>query len=387
MRMPFSADGCLRRRAVYHGGIQTTRRTCIVRGPSLEFLRQLLTTPSPSGFERRGQRVWLDYVAPFADRTFTDTYGSAVAVANPGGDPKVVIVGHADEIGLMVTHIDEKGFIYVQSIGGIDAAVVAGKRLAIHTADGPVRGVTGATAIHLRDRDKGEEKPRKLHELFVDVGAASRKQVEKKGIRIGDPVTFVDDFEMLDDNLAVARAFDNRIGTWVAAETLRLIRASKKKLNCAVHACSAVQEEVGLRGSHMLTVALKPDIGLVVDVGHATDSPGIDARKHGQFKLGGGPQITIGGPTLPEVNDHLEKIAKANKIPLQREATPGRSGTDTDSVFMVSGGVASGLISLPIRYMHTTVEMADLRDLERIAVLFAEFCLSLKKGQRFKARI
>lgn len=358
-----------------------------MRKESLAFLRQLLTTPSPSGFERNGQRVWLDYVTPFADETFTDTYGSAVAVANPGADPKVMIVGHADEIGLMVTHIDDNGFIYVQSIGGIDPAVVPGKRITIHTQNGPVRAVTGATAIHLRDRDKGEDKVRKMHELFLDVGASSRKEVEKKGIRIGDPATFVDDFELLDDNIAIARAFDNRIGTWIAAETLRLIRESGRRLQCSVYACSAVQEEIGLRGAHMLTMQIKPDIGLVTDVGHATDSPGIDARRHGQFKLGGGPQITIGGPTLPEVNEHLEKLAKKLNIPLQREATPGRSGTDTDAVFMVSGGVACGLISLPIRYMHTTVEMTDLRDLQRIAELFAEFCLSLKKGQRFKAKI
>jgi endoglucanase len=197
----------------------------------------------------------------------------------------------------------------------------------------------------------------------------------------------VDDFEMLDANLAVARALDNRIGTWVAAETMRLLRESRKKLNCCVYACSAVQEEVGCRGSHMLTVQLKPHIGLVTDVGHATDSPGIDQRKHGAYKLGGGPQLTIGGPTLPEVNDHLRKIAKAKKIPLQLEPTPGRSGTDTDSVFMVGGGAACGLVALPIRYMHTTVEMADLRDLVHISELFAEFCLSLKPGQRFVAKV
>lgn len=356
-----------------------------MRKQSLEFLMELLTTPSPSGFERQGQRVWLDYAKKFADETFTDTYGSAVAVLNPGGDPKVMIAGHADEIGLMVSHIDEKGFIYVKTIGGIDPQVVPGKRLTIHTKNGPVRGVTGATAIHLRDRENGD-KPRQIHELFIDIGAADKAAAEKR-VRIGDPITFVDDFELMDENLALARAFDNRIGTWVAAETIRLIKESKKKVNCAIYAASCVQEEIGLRGSHMLTMTVKPDIGLVCDVGHATDSPGIDPRKHGLIKLGGGPTLAYGGAMLPELAEALETAAERKKITLQPKALPGGSGTDADSIFKVSGGVACGLVSLPIRYMHTTVEMTDLRDLEKIAELFAEFCLGLKKGQRFKAKI
>ena len=357
-----------------------------MRSESLEFLKQLLTTPSPSGFERKGQRVWLDYAGQFADETQTDTYGSVVATLNPGAPTSVLIVGHSDEIGLMVSHIDDKGFIYAKMIGGIDPAVIQGKRLTIHSKKGPVRGVLGATAIHLSDRTVPNPPMRMLHELFIDIGA-SKKTDALKRVQIGDPITFVDDFEMLDKHIVVSRALDNRIGTWVAAETLRLIRESKKALACTVHAASCVQEEIGLRGSYMTTLQIKPDIGLIVDVGHATDSPGIDHRRHGFHKLGGGPLLSIGGPTLPEVTDHLQAIAKKAKIPLQLEATPGRSGTDTDSVFMVTGGVACGLVSLPIRYMHTTVEMTDLRDLQRIPQLFAEFCLSLKKGQRFKAQI
>ncbi len=356
-----------------------------MRRESLEFLKTLLNTPSPSGFERPGQRVWWDYAKAYCDEITSDTYGSVVGVINPQGDPKVLIVGHADEIGLMVNHVDDKGYVYARSIGGIDAAVVPGKRLTIHTAKGPVRGVTGATAIHLRDRDK-EDKPRKLYELYIDIGAPDKKAAEKR-VQIGDPITFADEFEALDSNVVIARALDNRIGTWVAAEALRLVRESGKKPACAVFGASCVQEEIGLRGSHMTTLQVEPDIGLVVDVGHATDSPGIDARQHGLAKLGGGPILSIGGPTLPEVNEVLESLAKKHKIPLQRSATPGGSGTDTDMVFKVTGGVACGLLSLPIRYMHTTVEMTDLRDLERIAKLFAEFCLSLKKGQRFKAKI
>lgn len=359
-----------------------------MRKESIDFLKKLLTTPSPSGFERKGQRVWLDYVKRYADETWTDVYGSGVATLNPGAETTVMIVGHADEIGLMVNYVDEKGFIYVQRIGGVDPAVVPGKRLTIHTAKGPVRGVTGATAIHLRERTGSEgDKVKEIHELFVDVGAKDKKAVEAMGIEVGDPITFIDDFELLDEHLAIARAFDNRIGTWVAAETLRLLKSTKKKLNCTVHATSCVQEEIGVRGAHMIVMQLHPDIALVTDVGHATDSPGIDARKHGEFKMGGGPQLSVGGPTLPEVNAQLKAVAKTHHIPLQLEATPGRSGTDADAVFKESGGVATGLVSLPIRYMHTTVEMTDLRDLERIARLFAEFCLSLKPGQKFRAKV
>ncbi|NUP90090.1 MAG: M42 family metallopeptidase [Candidatus Sumerlaeia bacterium] len=356
-----------------------------MRTQSLEFLQRLLTTPSPSGFERAGQRVWLDYAKRWADETHTDTYGTAVAAIQPGASPRVAIVGHADEIGLMVRHVDKRGFLYVAPIGGVDPAVLPGKRLTIHTARGPVRGVTGATAIHLSDRD-GDPKPRKLHEIFVDIGADSEKAALRR-VQIGDPITFVDDFEVLDGDTAVSRALDNRIGTWVAAETLRLIRESKRRLRCAVFGVSAVQEEIGLRGSHMITVTLRPDVALVVDVGHATDSPGIDHRRHGLTKLGRGPILSIGGGALPEVTAHLEKVAKAQRIPLQRRATPGASSTDMDSVFKVSGGVASALVSLPIRYMHTTVEMTSLRDLERIAQLFAAFCLSLGAGQRFQAQV
>lgn len=357
-----------------------------MRTESLEFLKDLLSTPSPSGFERYGQRVWLDYVSQYADEVFTDVYGSAVGVLNPGAETSIMLVGHADEIGLMINYIDDNGFLYAKSIGGIDTAIVPGKRLTIHTKKGPVDGITGATAVHLRDRSGDGYKVREMHELFIDIGADSKASALRR-VQIGDPVTFKDDFELIGKDLAVARALDNRIGTWAVAEALRLIKASGKKLNCTVYATSCVQEEIGHRGAHMLTMRLDPEMALVVDVGHATDTPGIDQRKHGEFKLGGGPIMSIGGPTLPEMNDRIEKVAKQARITLQREAEPGRSGTDTDHVFKVSGGVACGLVCLPIRYMHTPVEMGDLRDLEKIARLFSAFCLSLKKGEHIMADV
>lgn len=352
---------------------------------SLDFLKNLLTTPSPTGFERRGQRVWLNYADRFADQTETDAYGSAIAAINPDAETKVMIVGHADEIGLMIRHIDEKGFCYPAMIGGVDAKVAIGKRLNIHTAKGIVRGVTGATAIHLQDRKK-ESKPPEIHQVFIDIGAKGKGEAEKK-VTVGDPITFVDDFEMIDKNIGIARAFDNRIGTWIAAETLRLIRAAKQQCKVGVYAVSAVQEEIGCVGSGMVAHRVQPDIGLITDVGHATDSPEIDHRKHGYFELGGGPILALGAAILPELTQRLEKVAKRKRIKLQKAAAPGRTGTDTDSVYKSMSGIPCALVSLPIRYMHTTVEMTDLRDLEAIARLFAAFCLSLKKGESFKAKI
>jgi len=357
-----------------------------MRKASLDFLQNLLTTPSPSGFERQGQRVWLDYAEKFGEKTYTDTYGNAVVTLNPGAKKSVIIVGHADEIGLMVNYIDDSGYIYVKPIGGLDANLIPGKRVSIQTQKGVVRGVAGATAVHLQSKGDGD-KSLKIQDVFIDVAAKDKAEVEKKGVRVGDPMTFVDDFELLDRNHAIARAFDNRIGTWIAAETLRLIKASKKKLNVAVHAASCVQEEIGSFGAQMVTEALKPDVGLITDVGHATDTPGIDPRKTGKYALGAGPLLAVGGAMQLELTERLEQVAKREKIPLHREAAPAKSWTDADVVFKANGGVATALVSLPIRYMHTTVELTDLRDLERIAQLFAAFCLSLKENEVFKTKI
>ncbi|MDX1972346.1 MAG: M42 family metallopeptidase [Candidatus Sumerlaeia bacterium] len=353
----------------------------LIRPESLDFLRRLLTTPSPSGFEREAQQLWIDYVAPYADGVTSDVYGNVVATLNPGAPTSILVEGHCDEIGLMVAHIDDSGFIYSKSIGGIDAAVVPGKRLRIHGAKGTVLGVTGATAIHLRDKDKAAE-VRKLHELFIDIGAKSADEVKERGVRVGDAMTFADDFELLTEHLCVARALDNRIGTWVAAETLRTLKESGAALGVTVHAASCVQEEVGLRGAQMITTTLKPDMALVTDVGHATDSPGIDHRLHGKVKLGEGPILSFGGAMHPEMTKRLLAVAEEIQVPLQREAEPGGSGTDADMTFKTSGGCATALLGLPIRYMHTTVEMTDLRDLQRIVELYVAFIRSLNHGER-----
>jgi putative aminopeptidase FrvX len=356
-----------------------------MRSESLAFLKELLTTPSPSGYESAGQRVWCEYARRFADEVRTDAYGNAVAVLNPKGDPKIMLDGHADEIGLMIHHIDEKGFLYFQRIGGVDPSLVRGKRVNIHASKGTVRGVIAAPAIHLRDRDK-EPKPPKMHESYIDIGAKDGKEARKR-VAVGDPVTFVDDFEMLDKNIAVARAFDNRIGTWTAIEALRIASESKAKLSCAIYACSSVQEEVGGVGAWMQAEAIVPNAAIVIDLTHATDIPGVDVKEHGDVKLGQGPAVAIGRENHPVLVDRIRSVAKKNRIPLQVEAFSLTGGTDALIIYRLRGGVPSAVLSVPNRYMHTTVELLDLRDVERAAELAAELCMDLKKGERFAVKV
>jgi putative aminopeptidase FrvX len=356
-----------------------------MREQSLQFLRTLVNTPSPVGHEVRGQRVWLDYVSAFADRTFSDTYGNCVAVLNEGGSPRLMLAGHADEIAMAVNYITDEGFIYVRKMGGVDAAITKAQRVTIHTRTGPVKGVVGNVAPHLMKEDK-DPKPPKIHDLFIDIGVSSRKAAEKL-VRVGDPITLVDEFDLLRNDLAVARAFDNRIGTFAVAESLRLLKESRTKLHAEVCAVSNVQEEVGLLGARQIAYSLKPDIALVVDVTHATDYPNVNKPQHGEVKVGAGPSITHGGCNHPEVVTRLEQVAQSKKITLQHEAMSSTSGTDTDAIFWTRGGIASALVSLPNRYMHSPVEVVSLKDLELIPELLAAFAASLKPGEEFKVKI
>ena len=356
-----------------------------MRTESLKFLEQLVNTPSPSGNELRGQRVWLDYAKQFSDETYWDAYGNCVAVLNKGGSPRLMLAGHADEIAMTVNFITKEGFIYVRKVGGIDAAIMRGQRVNIHTKGGDVRGVIGNVAPHLT-KQEGERKVPKMEDLFIDIGAATRKDAEKI-VRIGDPITLVDQFEMLRGDVAIARAFDNRIGTFSVIEALRLLKESGKKLNAEVCAVSNIMEEVGLLGARQIAYSLQPDVALVVDVTHATDYPTINQCAHGDVKLGHGPAVTHGGCNHPEVVARIEAVAKQHKIKLQHEAMSNSSGTDTDVIFWTRGGIPSGLISLPNRYMHSPVELVSLTDLEQIPQLMAGFAQSLKSGEQFKVKI
>jgi len=354
-----------------------------MRKESMDFFENLLSAPSPSGYEVPGQKIWCEYAAKYADEVTTDSYGNAIAVLNPGGGTKIMLDGHADEIGLMIKHIDEKGFIYFQRVGGVSPDLVSGKRVNIHTPKGIVRGVVAATPVHLRDRDKEPKMP-KMHEVFIDIGAANDKDARKK-VKVGDLITFVDDFEMLNKNIAVARGMDNRVGTWVAIETLRVAKALKP--TCAVYACSSIQEELGLHGAHMNVFNVNPDAAIAIDVTPATDSPGIDVKQFGEVKLGKGPTIEIGRENHPVLVERLSKIAAAKKIDVQKVAFSQCGGTDALAIFKAMGGVPSVVVSIPNRYTHSTVEMVDLRDVEAAVKLLAGFVASVKKGERFAVKI
>ena len=356
-----------------------------MRAASLKFLERLINTPSPTGHEIRGQRVWLDYVGRFADEAYSDAYGNCVAVLNKGGSPRLMLAGHADEIAMSVNFISGDGFIYVRRMGGIDPTITKAQRVTIHTRNGPVRGVVGNVAPHLTKGD-GEPKPPKIHDLFIDIGASDKKEAEKL-VRIGDPITLSDEFELLRNDLAVARAFDNRIGTFAVAEAVRLLRESKKKPSAEICAVSNIMEETGCLGARQIAFSLEPDAALVIDVTHATDYPTVNRPQHGDVKIGKGPTLTHGGCNHREIVARLENIAAAQKIPLQHEAISSTSGTDTDVIFWTRGGIPSALISLPNRYMHSPVEVVSLKDLEMIPRLIASFALSLTKGEQFKVRI
>jgi putative aminopeptidase FrvX len=358
-----------------------------MREQSLSFLQKLLNTPSPPGHEARGQRVWLDYVKAYADETFSDAHGNTVAVLNKGGSPRLMLAGHADEIAMAVNYIDDNGFIYVRRMGGVDPAITKAQRITIHTKAGPVRGVVGNVAPHLmRDEPDKDRKSPKIHELFIDIGVKSKKDAEKL-VRIADPITLNDEFELLRNDLAIARAFDNRIGTFSVAETVRLLAERRSALRAEISAVSNIMEEVGLFGARQIAYTLKPDVALVVDVTHATDYPNVSKPQHGDIGIGKGPTLTHGGSCHPEVVARLELIAEQQKIKVQHEAVSATSGTDTDVIFWTRGGIPSALISLPNRYMHSPVELVSLKDLEQIPELMVAFALSLQPGEQFKVRI
>lgn len=292
-----------------------------------------------------------------------------------------MLAAHADEIALTVNYIDKEGFLYVRKLGGVDPVVVKAQRVLIHTAKGPVRGVIGNVAPHLTKNEKERKMP-EIGDLFIDIGARDRREAEKL-VRIGDPITLEDSFELLRGDLAIARAFDNRVGTFAVAETLRLLKTEGRKLKAEVCAVSNIMEEVGLYGARQIAYSIKPDVAIVVDVTHATDYPTVSQQLHGDVKIGKGPTLTHGGCNHPAIVERLEEVARKEKIKLQHEAMSATSGTDTDVIFWTRGGIPSALVSLPNRYMHSPVELVSLRDLEQIPVLLAAFASSLKPGEQF----
>lgn len=340
---------------------------------SLDFLKDLLEQPSPSGFEQPVQKVWRRQMKRYADEVYTDVHGNAIAVLNPRGKPRVMLAGHCDEVGFMVNFINDEGFIYFAAIGGVDAGLVSARRVKIFTEKGVINGVVGRKAIHMMDQEERKKVP-EMHKLWIDIGAKDKKEAEKL-VSIGDPIIFNVGFEMLRNDLAVSRGFDDRIGSFAVAETLRILVGKKPK--AAVYAVSTVQEELGMRGARTSAFGIDPDVGIAVDVGNASDFPGADKQKAGEMKLGMGPVIVKGANINPVVGKGLLAAARKSKIPFQTLGAPRATGTDANAMQINRAGVAAGLVSVPNRYMHTPVEMISLNDLDSTSKLIAAYIMGL----------
>lgn len=355
----------------------------IINKKSETFLEQYLNNNSPTGFEAEGQKLWLSYLKPYIDEWHLDNYGTAYGVINPGQPYRVVIEGHADEIAWFVNHIAEDGYIHVIRNGGSDHLIAPAKRVDIHTKKGKVKGIFGWPAIHTRKGKDANLNPT-LENIFIDVGAKDKAEVLKMGIHVGCVVTFDDTFMKLNKKFYVGRALDNRMGGFCIAEVARLIKQNKVKLPYTLYVVNAVQEEIGLRGAQMIAEKIKPHVAIVTDVTHDTSTPLVNAVKHGDVKAGAGPSVTYGPAVHNKLLDLIVDTAKKKKIPIQREAASRSTGTDTDAFAYSNDGVPSALISLPLRYMHTTVETAHKDDVENVIKLIYESLKRIKKGHSFK---
>ena len=348
---------------------------------SLKFLENYLNTFSPTGYESAGQKLWMNYLKDFVDDLRTDIYGTCVGVINPEHNYKVVIEGHADEISWYVNYISDDGLIYVIRNGGSDQMIAPSKRVKIHTKNGLVDGVFGWPAIHTRLKSK-DEAP-KIESLFIDVGCDKKEAVEALGIHVGCVVTYPDNFMVLNGNKFVCRALDNRIGGFMIAEVARMLKHHNKTLPFGLYIVNAVQEEVGLRGAEMITQTIRPNVAIVTDVTHDTTTPMIDQKIEGSLKIGKGPVITYAPAVQNNLRDLIIEAAIEKSIPFQRGASSRVTGTDTDAFAYSNGGVASALISIPLRYMHTTVEMIQKDDVEHGIQLIYESLLKINANHNF----
>ena len=348
---------------------------------AIQFLEKYLNNASPTGYESEGQKLWMDYLRPYVDDFITDIYGTVVGVINPDADYKVVIEGHADEISWYVNYITDDGLIYVIRNGGSDHQIAASKRVNIHTKNGVVKGVFGWPAIHTRDKAK-EQSPQ-LSNIFVDVGCSSKDEVEQLGVHVGCVITYPDEFFVLNENKFVCRALDNRIGGFMIAEVARKLKENKIDLPFGLYVTNSVQEEIGLRGAQMITQTIKPNVAIVTDVCHDTTTPMIDKKKEGYTKIGDGPVISYAPAVQNRLRELLISTAEKHEIKFQRLASSRMTGTDTDAFAYSNGGVASALISLPLRYMHTTVEMVHKNDVQAVIDLIYNSLLEIKNNQSF----
>lgn len=353
----------------------------ILTKKSINFLEKYLNNAAPTGYEWDGQKMWMEYLTPYVDEFITDTYGTAVAVINPKAKYKVVIEGHADEISWYVNYISDNGLLYVIRNGGSDHQIAPSKIVNIHTKNGIVKGVFGWPAIHTRS--KAKEEPPKPDNIFIDVGAIDKEGVEKMGIHVGCVITYPDEFHILNGDKFVCRAIDNRAGGFMIAEVARLLKENKKKLPFGLYITNSVQEEIGLRGAQMIAERIKPDVAIVTDVTHDTTTPMINQKIQGAAAIGEGPVIAYAPAVQQKLRDRITETAEKHKIPFQRAALSRATGTDTDAFAYSGSGVASALISLPLRYMHTTVEMVHRDDVENVIKLIYETLLTIKAGETF----
>ena len=353
----------------------------ILDAKSKKFLKEYIDNASPTGYEWKGQKIWMNYLKPFVDEFLTDTYGTAVGIINPKAKFRVVVEAHSDEISWYVNYITDNGLIYVIRNGGSDHQIAPSKWVNIHTDKGIVKGVFGWPAIHTRK--PGKEEPPKLENIFIDIGAKNKKEVESMGVHVGCVITYPDEFETINKNKFVCRAIDNRMGGFMIAQVARLISENKIDLPFGLYITNSVQEEVGLRGAEMIAKNIKPNIAIVTDVCHDTTTPMINQKEQGSIELGKGPVISYAPAVHNKLRNNIIEIAKSKKIPFQRLASSRYTGTDTDAFAYSNGGVASALISLPLRYMHTTVEMVHKKDVENVIMLLYEIIVSMDPNYNF----
>ncbi len=356
--------------------------TPVVTKKSLAFFETYINNAAPTGYEWEGQKLWLNYLKPYIDEHFIDNYGTAVGVINPKAAFKVVIEAHADEISWYVNYITADGLIYVIRNGGSDHQIAPSKRVNIHTENGLVKAVFGWPAIHTRSGEK-EEAPA-LKNIFLDCGCITKDEVEKLGIHVGCVITYEDEFMVLNDRYYVGRALDNRAGGFIIAEVARLLKENKKKLPFGLYIVNSVQEEIGLRGAEMIAQRIKPNVAIVTDVTHDTTTPMISKITQGDLACGKGPVVSYAPAVQTNLNKLLIKTAQDNEIPFQRQASSRSTGTDTDAFAYSNGGVPSALISLPLRYMHTTVEMVHKEDVDNVITLIYQSLLNIKANQDFR---
>jgi putative aminopeptidase FrvX len=358
------------------------KNNSILTEKSFNFFRNYINTPSPVGFEYTGQKLWLEYIRPYVDEVFTDPYGTAVGVVNPSNPFKVVIEAHVDEISWFINYITNEGLMYLKRNGGVDHQIAPGQRVFIHGKKGPVKAVFGWPAIHTRISSADKEPVAKVENLFLDCGARTKKEIEDLGIHVGAVVTYQDGFDELAYDYFIGRAFDNRIGGFMIAEVARLLKENKKKLPFGLYVVNAVQEEIGLRGAEMIARRIKPNVAIITDVTHDTSTPMINKMVEGDTMCGKGPSLSFGPAVHNKLLAFVEDVAAKSQIPVQMRAVSRSTGTDTDSFAYANDGCPSVLISIPLRYMHTTVEMLHRNDIEQTIKLMYESLSALTPQTR-----